>query len=287
MALAQPLQKTQDWITQQWVICTGRKIDLEKHDWLIGAIGNNEKIGEDFIRQLAQQENLILLKNSQEGLISQISNLLKNENELAGLHPAVKDFYEHTSNYDLQCRISWNPYFKFFGFLLNKLFSNRIHQLNIPTHSNNSDLNLSSEIITLLNDKNEVKYTFWLRKDRITNTVIYSGIYSICKLNNDIACVKAVFPLPKGNATVILKPSITENGGLVLNSSGEKFGDAGFYFTLQDNQQQYRSNYIKSFRDRLFVSYENNCISALQTLTLWNLKVLELKYTITKKAQLK
>ena len=65
---------------------------------------------------------------------------------------------------------------------------------------------------------------------RSTNKVIYSGIYTTCTLLSGITCIKAIFPLPKGNAIVILKPSVREQKELILNSSGEKFGDTGFYF---------------------------------------------------------
>jgi hypothetical protein len=41
-------------------------------------------------------------------------------------------------------------------------------------------------------------------------------------------CVKAVFPMPDGNATVILRP-VNDGSGLRLTSVGSGFGDAGFY----------------------------------------------------------
>jgi len=41
--------------------------------------------------------------------------------------------------------------------------------------------------------------------------------------------VKVVFPMPAGNATVILRPSLERGGGLRLSSRGARFGDAGFY----------------------------------------------------------
>ena len=41
-------------------------------------------------------------------------------------------------------------------------------------------------------------------------------------------CVKVVFPMPNGNATVVLRPRV-EDGALILDSGGKKFGGAGFY----------------------------------------------------------
>ncbi|WP_445432176.1 hypothetical protein [Chryseobacterium indoltheticum] len=93
-------------------------------------------------------------------------------------------------------------------------------------------------------------------------------------------CVKAVFPLPNGNATVLMIPSVGENGELILDSSGKKFGDAGFYFLLKDSKGEYWSQFISSFRDRLIIGSENDLISAEQTLTLWHIKVLTFNYKI-------
>ncbi|HMR58788.1 MAG TPA: hypothetical protein PKC10_15800, partial [Cyclobacteriaceae bacterium] len=84
------------------------------------------------------------------------------------------------------------------------------------------------------------------------------------------------------NATVILKPSIGEKNELILDSSGRKFGDAGFYFLLNDSKGNYWSQYIKAFTDKLVVSEERNNLKANQTLKLWNIKVANFEYVIEK-----
>jgi len=105
-------------------------------------------------------------------------------------------------------------FFKIFGIIVNRLFSQRINQLNIPTKEIKKSEVLTSEIIKLYNKKTqEIKYTIWLRKIQSTGVIIYSGVYGICKLPSGTTCIKAVFPLPKGNATVILKPKIV----LIMN----------------------------------------------------------------------
>ena len=88
------MQKIQDWITQQWVILTGQKIDLENFSWLIGAFGNVNGTGEDFINQLAQKENLIIERNVKtQGLISSIDKLNLSENQLSNISKEVIRFY--------------------------------------------------------------------------------------------------------------------------------------------------------------------------------------------------
>jgi hypothetical protein len=59
---------------------------------------------------------------------------------------------------------------------------------------------------------------------------LYTGFYMTERVPHcDAPCVKVVFPMPNGNATVILRPAIDEKGHLRLSSKGARFGDAGFY----------------------------------------------------------
>lgn len=284
MNLSDPKQKFQDWFTQQWVIIFGRKINPSENSWLMGSFGEVNGIGEKFINQLALKEDLTIIRNSlSKGLLDSISSLNLSENTNKKLSKNVIDFYENTSNYNLQINVKWNPLFKLFGYIVNKLFSQRINQLNIPTNNIQSSENLTSEIIQLFSKKTkELKHTIWLRKFQSTGKIIYSGIYTTSTLPSGITCVKAIFPLPKGNATVILKPSVGEKNELILDASGKKFGDAGFYFLLNDSKGNYWSKYIKSFTDTLIVSEENEILFAKQTLKLWNFKVAKFEYEIIK-----
>lgn len=276
------MQKFQDRVTQQWVILRGRKIKPEDFPWLMGPFGNLDAIGEDLIYQFAKKENLTVEKDSKaKGIIPSMQKLNLSEAEFSNLSKKVIGFYENTSNHNLDLSVHWNPLFKFFGILINKLFSKRIDQLNIPTKNISDPKSLKSEIINLVDPAtNEIKYTFWFRFIESSGQVIYSGVYGISNLPSGKTCVKAVFPLPNGNATVFMIPTVGENGELILDSSGKKFGDAGFYFLLKDSKGEYWSQFISSFRDRLIIGSENDLISAEQTLTLWHQKVLTFNYKI-------
>ena len=284
MGIARKNQSIQDWITQQWVILFGQRIDNKNYQWLLGPFGGTKGIGIKFVEQLAIDENLVIdSKRKNKGLLDSILNLGLSETELKRLSPNVIDFYENTSNYDLLLKAKWNPFFKVFGIVVKSVFSKRIEQLNVPIENLKDASGLTNEIIKLVDTKtNEVKRTIWLRTFKSTGQVVYSGVYETCTLPNKQICIKAIFPLPNGNATVILTPSVGKNGELILDSSGQRIGDSGFYFLLRDSKGQLWSKFIKSFKDKLVVKSINDKISATQTLTLWNLKVLEFEYEIKK-----
>lgn len=282
MATAHLKQNFQDWITQQWVIMFGEKITPNQNKWLLGPFGKTNGIGLKFIKQLEENEKLSIDTNKgDKGILESIHQLNLPEKELLELSKNVINFYENTSNYDFDLKVKWNPFFKIFGGLLKILFSNRIQQLNIPLNNNKESKVLKSEIIHLTHKKTkEVKRIIWLRTYKNSEEVVYSGVYETCKMPNGKTCVKAIFPLPNGNATVILNPSVGLNGELILNSSGKKIGDSGFYFLLHDSEGNLWTKYIKSFKDKLVVSSENEKIKAIQTLTLWGLTVVTFEYKI-------
>lgn len=160
-----------------------------------------------------------------------------------------------------------------------------MRQLNIPTTSAKTVHALNSELISLVEPASKnVKYTFWIRSIQSSGQPVYSGVYGLSTLPSGETCVKAVFPLPNGNATVLLTPSVAQNGELILESSGKKFGDAGFYFLLKDSKGEYWAQYIRSFRDRLTLRLaDDGSLAAEQVLTLWKKEVLRFNYIIERK----
>ena len=285
MGIAILKQNLQDLITQQWVILFGKKIIENQNKWLLGPFGSTKGIGVKFIKQLAKNEQLIIdEKENDKGILSSINQLNLSSEEQNKLSKNVIDFYENTSNYDFDLKVNWNPFFKGFGVLLRLLFSNRIEQLNVPIENIEDSESLKSDIIQLLDvTTKEVKRTIWLRSFKATGEVVYSGVYETCVIPSGQTCIKAIFPLPNGSATVILSPSVGENGELILTSSGKKIGDSGFYFLLNDSKGNLWTKFIKSFKDELVISSKNENIIAIQTLTLWNLRVLQFTYHINKK----
>lgn len=285
MRLAYPIQKFQDWFTQQWVIFWGKRIEPDAVPWLMGPFGKLGAIGDDFVTQLAEAEDLIIERNAaSHGLIPSIKDLKLSDAEFNRLSQNIIEFYENTSRYKLTLSVQWNPLFKIFGNLVMSLFSNRIKQLNIPTNNTKKSNQINSEIITLKEPKSgDVMYTIWYRTFISTGQVLYSGVYTTCTLPSGKICIKAVFPLPKGNATVIMSPSVGPKGELRLDSSGAKFGDPGFYFLLNDSKGGFWSQHIRSFRDHLNVYCDEETIFGEQTLTLWNQRVVRLNYEIHRK----
>ena len=273
-----------DWITQRWVQLTGIKVNLTKESWLLGPLGDTKKIGEEFFKQLAEETNLkVVINAGNSGLLKSL-NVLKNDSPV-DINQKVIDFYEHTINYGFDVWSQWTAFFKPFGMLLAFIFSRRLQQLNVPLSSLDTSHGVTSDIIQLKNENGEAVHTVWLRKKNESKDVIYAGCYAFCRPPNvDYNCIKVVFPLPNGNATVIMTPVIGEDGSLTLLSRGNKYGDPGFYFIIKKSESVYYVKFLKTMRETIHVyEDENKILRTDHTLTIWKRTFLKLHYKIYKK----
>jgi len=273
-----------DWVTQQWVKLTGKRVDLEDTPWLDGPVGKTTGIGRDYFLQLATEQGYVV--NSSQG----IRGLLTFE-DLRGptfdpekVHVAVRSFYESTSEYEFESWSEWCGAFKPFGALLALLFSRRLQQLNVPLNSLDTSGGTTSQVLQLRESRTgAVAVTAWIRVLRRTGNVLYAGSYSVVRVpGHPDPCVKVVFPLPNGNAIVIMKPQVDSEGALTISSTGERFGDPGFYFTVHHPGGQVWTRYVRTMREsiRVYPADEPREVRADHTLRIWRRVFLRLHYRL-------
>jgi hypothetical protein len=121
-----------DWATQQWVRATGRRVSLTDHSWLDGPAGGTRQIGKLFFEKYAKDQGLETVRSGIRGLIPDFSGLEERNVDLAAVSPAVREFYEQTSEFELDAWSEWNGLFRPFGKALSWFFSSRLQQLNVP-----------------------------------------------------------------------------------------------------------------------------------------------------------
>jgi hypothetical protein len=287
MKMNQSAGHLQDWITQQWVKWTGKRIDPAQDSWLTGPIGHIDIIKDKFFRELAEKENLEILDNIPgTGLLDSFDSLELTPAEKQLLHQQVVDFYERTSDYHFEIWSEWCGMFKPFGWLLSVIFSRRLQQLNLPLSSMDAAKGIQSNIVKLVDKQTKIpKWTVWYRILKSTNQVIYSGVYTSCTTPNYPGkFLKVVFPLPNGNATVIMRKEVLANGGLKLSSDGKKFGDNGFYFTLTNHKGKHWARFVNSMHEWITVYVdEEHVLRADHNLSFYGLPFLNLHYKMTEK----
>lgn len=272
-----------DWSTQRWVQLTGKRVSLSEAEWLRGPSGNPRGIGPRFFDELAERNGLVLRRDGEpRGLIPDFSSLAAPDFDPARVHPEVRAFYEETSRYEMDVWSRWTGAFGPFGRLLAMVFSRRLQQLNVPLSPLDTSLGISSEVALLVSpESGERIYTAWTRQMLGSGNVLYAAAYSHCEIPGRIgACVKVVFPLPNGNATVFMRPDAHSDGAFSLASSGRRFGDPGFYFTVQAGDDQVWARYLPSMRETIRVYAADAGVRADHRMTLWGAQFLYLHYRL-------
>ncbi|HUF69601.1 MAG TPA: hypothetical protein VMM79_13240 [Longimicrobiales bacterium] len=273
-----------DWVTQRWVEYTGQRVTLADHPWLDAATGRADGIGSSFFARYARTHGLLFESGDPSaGLLEDFGALAGPGFDPSRVDPSVADFYERTGGFDLDAWAEWCGPFRPFGRLLQLLFSRRLQQLNVPLSSLDTSRGVTSEVVRLRDPTTgSVRITAWIRHLVRTGDVLYAGTYSIARIpGHDGPCIKVAFPLPNGNALVIMRPQAHEDGSLSVTSAGRRFGDPGFYFTIVDGPGRIVARYVRSLRESIRVHpARNGEVHADHVLVLWGATFLRLHYRL-------
>lgn len=266
-----------DWITQQWVKTTGRKVGSEA--WLAGPAGSGY-IGDRWLDQYLTITRGQVHDVTDPGLITDMS-LLDGGGFSAGmLHPAVVDFYEHTSRWRLEVWSRWSPWFRPIGGLLAALFSRRLQQLNLPLDPLDVAMGMTSDVTPVLGPDGSHLGTAWQRTLRSNGNAVFGGFYGIAELPKEPGpVVRVVFPLPNGSITVFLRAENAPGGALHLVSSGRDWGEVGAYLIVDHGVRKWARRVPLPERFDVYVDDEG-VLRADHRLDFWNWPVLRMHYRL-------
>ncbi|MDQ3704357.1 MAG: hypothetical protein M3437_03880 [Chloroflexota bacterium] len=273
-----------EWLIQRWVAHTGRAVEAESVPWLAGPTGAH-KIGESLYESYARDAGLVIQRRPDAGLLESFAALRSSRFDPDKVHPAVHDFYEKTARYSLEAWVQWTGPLSPFARIMISSISRNIEQLVLPLSPLTTSRGMSSEIISLAREQTGLlAYSGWLRKTVATGEIIYAGFYTTCKPPRYPGrCVKVVFPLPQGSATVILRPVNGPNGSFKLVSEGRKFGGPGYYRVHRVHNRELRVKYVP-IEETIHVYVDD--AGVLRTdhhFNFWGLRFLTLHYKITRK----
>lgn len=264
----------------------GRRVAPGDAPWLMGPLGGPH-IGDKPFDEYAAAHGLVVVRKAPEGgLIPRFEALRGPTFDPAAVAPQVRDFYEHTAAFRMDV---WAKTFfpsNLALWLLVTTISRKVDQLNFPVDTFATASGMDSEIVLLQDAQGEGRWTGWFRRLVEDGRVLYTGFYTSQVIPSHMgACVKVVFPMPNGNATVILRPEVGEGGALILDSDGAGFGNVGFYrmqrFGRGDALTVWKIRSLKE-RFRVYVDAEGvlRCDHAIRFL---GFPVLHLHYRIQRK----
>lgn len=273
-------------IIRFWITLTGKTVTFESDHWLESPMGDKTYIGSEFYDDLAQKRDLKIEKSSDAGLLQDFRALDSDSFDSSTINPSITHFYEHTSEYDLEAWSHSAFPSRVFLWILTTFVSRRMNQLNFPVTAMELAGGMESEVLPMIDNQGNRKYTGWLRKLSNPEKVIYTGLYSSVKPPKCVqTCVKVSFPLPLGSSTVFLKPQAEADGSFKLISSGKGFGDSGYYRMVINSNNRIKVRYLRTLKENFHVYEDDNGILRTDHFVkfLW-LPVITLHYKIRKKA---
>lgn len=273
-------------IIRTWVRLLGKTIYKDQASWLVGPIGPDGEIADKPYEILAKEANLTIENDPEGALVKDFGALRGPEFDLDACDPKVRHFYENTAQYKLDVWSETRFPGRFFLWLLVSTVSRYMNQLNFPVFGLEMSKGMTSEILSLKNKEGATVHTGWYRRLKESNRVIYTGFYShVQPPGHHSNCVKVVFPLPKGNATVILKPGIDQGNQFNLISSGKTFGDPGFYRIVAIDEQRYKVCYLKSLKEKFKVyTDQEGVLRCNHSVHFMGMLILRLHYRMHQKA---
>lgn len=260
----------------------GRVVRLEDAPWLDGPVGG-EHIGDRPYAELAAREGLRIARDVRDaGLLPRFDALTGPGFDPARVDARIRAFYEHTSRYELDVEARTFFPLSVGLWLLVTTLSRKVDQMNFPLRALESASGVTSELVLLRDGGGATRHTGWTRRVRTSGRVIYTGFYSAAQIPGGRSpVVKTVFPMPHGNATVLLQPLNHGAAELLLISRGASFGEPGFYRVERLGEGTLRVWRVRSLieRLRLYVDPQGE-VRCEHEVRFWGLPVLALHYRL-------
>ncbi len=271
-----------------WVRLTGRRVAKDAAPWLQCPMGPPGHIGAEFYEYLAKRDHLRVRPAPDAGLLPSFEALRGAGFDTAAVHPAIRDFYEHTACYHLEAWSEASLSSRFFLWGLTTFVSRRMDQLNFPVSSLELAGGMTSTVLPLTDEASGARvYTGWLRTLVTSKRVIYTGLYSTGQPPAYPGpCVKVSFPLPYGSSTVFLRPEAQPDGSFKLISSGNGFGGPGFYRMVEVDAGHWKVRYLRTLREFFHVYVDaQGTLRTEHTVRFLGLTVLRLHYKMERVRQ--
>jgi len=231
-----------DLLTRKGWRFLGRRVDLAgEHCWLAGPHAVGSVVRDGWIAAEADRlGGSVESHRADAGLLADMSELDGPGFAAVDLAPAVRHFYEHTSQYRLEVWAGWRPAFWIGGALISRYFGRRVEQLALPMNPLDVAYGMDSSIRVITAADGLQIAAAWVRTLRATGAYVYSGCYSTRRRPGaDRASVHVAFPLQDGNVQVFLRPDVGTGGSLWLRSIGGGFGTDGAYVVVSDHGHAY------------------------------------------------
>lgn len=234
-----PVSHLLDLGTRKLWRLVGREIALDGAErWLAAPTSRSARVADAWLdAEAARHQGELERDVPTAGLLPEMSALDGPGFDSARIRAEIRDFYEHTAAWRMEVWSSWSPVFWPAGEVVSRLFAQRVEQLALPMRPLDVARGMDSRITLIRDGAGTQVGAAWIRTLRDGGRHVFSGCYSARRLpGSDRPSVHVAFPLESGNVQVFLRPTVTDVGGLRLESPPGRFGEDGAYVVVRDGR---------------------------------------------------
>jgi hypothetical protein len=272
----------QDLGSRKFWRLTGREVDLGgEESWLQSPMSRTSRVTDEWLEAEAARHGGVLEPDDPNaGLLPWMSVLDGPGFDSQRLRPEIRNFYEHTAAWRMEVWTGWSPVFWPAGELVARLYGRRVEQLALPMRPLDVAHGLDGRVTPIRDDRGNQVAAAWTRTLRGSGRNVFSGSYSARTLPGaDRPSVHVAFPLESGNVQVFLRPTVTDDGALVLESPPGRFGQDGAYVVVRDGGRDHAARAPLHDTFRVYVD-RHGVLRTDHELRLWKAWAVRLHYKL-------
>lgn len=265
---------------QENIQLMAERVPREEIRYVVPFEANSKYVGADYFKDLALSEEGLYIRNK-EGIriVESMDNMRGPAFEVDLVHPLIREFYEHTSNFKLNIIPEWKMRFKPLFWIFKRYIAQPIGQANLPFNTEEAQKGVVSYIDTIdFKCDDIIDLRGWVRAFEQTGEAIYVGIYTTFQ-HQGVGYVSVGFPLPDSNFTATLLPKNHNNSDFLLTSRNTGYPYTGHYLTASEDENLTVMK-LPTFDEEIEVLVENEQLRTEHRFYLAGLNFLTLHYTM-------
>ncbi len=222
---------------QEEIQVMAERVPRNEIKYVVPFEANSKYVGADYFKDLARSEEGLFVRNQEGiGIVESMDNMRGPAFNAALVHPLIREFYEHTSNFKLNIIPEWDLRYKPLFWIFKRYIAQPIGQANLPFNTEEAQQGVVSYIDTIdFQCDDLIDLRGWVRAFERTGEAIYVGVYTTFQYEN-VGYVSVGFPLPGSNFTATLLPKNHLDGNFLLTSRNTGYPFPGHYITVSENE---------------------------------------------------
>jgi hypothetical protein len=260
------------------------RVRAEDLPFVVPLEARSRYVGTGYVRDLAAVLGGRYVADAPDvGIVASLDELAGPDFDPAAVDARVREFYEHTTRFQLDIVPQWRLWVRPGYLLYRAVVARPLGQANVPMNQQETQRGIRSRIDTITPPEADiVAVRGWIRSFSDTDEPIYVGIYTTYR-DGDRGYVSVGFPAPQASFTATLLPHARPGGGLVLTSRSE-LDQPGHYLAYIDPQtRDITALAVHGFAEQLDVYVTDGELLAEHAFWVFGLPFLVLQYRMHRK----